>query len=246
MPESGRIVGIGGHVHGGAKQLVVSQPDCWDRTLARLRPAWGLPDHPYYRVRPVLHEPGPIAMSGVNSARGFPVARGQRLRLTSEYDAELPHARVMGLGIAYLAPGPVPAGCPALPRDVRVFQTTAPHRTSAPRVRVPLTGIGPNGRARVVRRAAGPVVDVPSDTTVLVRDFQFFPANLRVRRGARLVWAFPAGTLHNVTVANGPRAFASKNLSDGRSYRHRFRKVGTYRLFCVLHPTTMTGTVTVR
>ena len=32
------------------------------------RPLYGLPEHPYYNVLPVLHEPGPIATSWITSA----------------------------------------------------------------------------------------------------------------------------------------------------------------------------------
>ena len=38
MPVSGRIIASGGHVHGGAKGLEISQPDCQDRTIIRSRP----------------------------------------------------------------------------------------------------------------------------------------------------------------------------------------------------------------
>jgi plastocyanin len=47
-------------------------------------------------------------------------------------------------------------------------------------------------------------------------------------------------------VANGPRGFSSRNLPGGYSYRKKLRKPGTYRLFCALHPVSMTGTVKVR
>jgi plastocyanin len=66
-----------------------------------------------------------------------------------------------------------------------------------------------------------------------------------VRRGATLRWRFGGQLLHNVTVANGPRGFASLHLDGGREYSHRFTVPGTYRLFCALHPVAMTETVTV-
>src|SRR5437763_1331357 len=103
MPESGHIVAAGGHVHGGAKNLVITQPDCGNRKIIESDPAWGMPDNAFYHVRPILHEPGPIAMSGTLSAQGFPVAAGQRLRLTADYDDQLPHTRVMGISIVYVA-----------------------------------------------------------------------------------------------------------------------------------------------
>ena len=116
MPESGHVVAAGGHVHGGADGLAISQPDCENRTIITSVPAWGMPDHPFYHVKPILHEPGPIAMSGTLSAQGFPVAAGQRIRLTATYDNQYPHTRVMGIAGMYVAPssGPVD-GCGPLP-----------------------------------------------------------------------------------------------------------------------------------
>ena len=102
-PQSGRIVAGGGHVHGGAKQLDLKRtgPDC---TLYSSKPTWGSAKHPFYNVKPVLHEPGPINMSGFTSAAGMPVRRGERLRLDADYDGELMHTRVMGIMILFLAP----------------------------------------------------------------------------------------------------------------------------------------------
>jgi len=65
-------------------------------------------------------------------------------------------------------------------------------------------------------------------------------------RGATLRWRFPDAELHNVTLASGPRGFGSPHLNGGRSFEQRFTKPGTYKLFCGLHPVSMTGTVTVR
>jgi hypothetical protein len=68
---------------------------------------------------------------------------------------------------------------------------------------------------------------------------------MSVRAGSTLTWRFLGDTLHNVTLANGPRGFSSPNLSDGRTYSKRLAVAGTYRLFCGLHPVDMTATVKV-
>jgi hypothetical protein len=139
FPRGGRIVAAGGHVHGGAKQLVATKPTCDDQVLFRSRPAWGLRTHRFYNVKPVLHEPGPIAMSGTLSQAGIPVAPGEPVRLTSEYDARRPHVRAMGISIAYVAEDGAPAqACAPLPADVREIQTTKPHRTKAPVTAIPV------------------------------------------------------------------------------------------------------------
>ncbi|HEX8075976.1 MAG TPA: plastocyanin/azurin family copper-binding protein [Thermoleophilaceae bacterium] len=250
MPESGRIVSAGAHVHGGARDLTVSQPDCGDRAVFRSQPAWGMPDHPFYHVRPILHEPGPISMSGLYSQKGYPVERGQRIRLTSRYDNFLPHTRVMGIVGMYLAPQEVPPGCSQPPDDIATIQPAQaagiPFRTDTPAFRVPITGIGRDGRARAIKRPPGRTVRVKSGATVNVRNFSFAKPNLSLAKGSTLDWRFGPDTLHNVTLANGPRGFSSDNLSDGRRFSYRFDKPGTYRLFCGLHPVQMTQTVKVR
>ena len=85
-----------------------------------------------------------------------------------------------------------------------------------------------------------------SGTTIDVRRYGFEPANLAVRRGSVVHWRFFDPTLHNVTFANGPRAFSSDNLDGGRAFTHRFTTRGTYRLMCTLHPVGMNETIVVR
>jgi plastocyanin len=246
MPQSGRIVAGGGHVHGGGLDLTISEPDCSNRTIARLVPAWGEPDHPFYHVYPVLHEPGPIAMSAFASATGVPVVKGQRILLTSEYDDSRLHDRVMGISMIYVAPDPtVKNGCAPLPGDLMSFQTPLPHRTVAPVFKVPITGIGSTGLARTISHPPGATRDLRSGATIGVGDYAFSAPNVVVPKGSRLRWRFLPSTLHNVTVANGPRGFASVNLSEGRSFQYRFSQPGTYQLFCALHPVKMTEVVKV-
>lgn len=248
MPESGRIVAAGGHVHGGAKNLEVSQPDCQDRTILDERPAWGMPNHPFYNVKPILHEPGPIAVSGTLTSQGYPVAAGHRLRLTANYDNSLPHTRVMGISVVYVAPSDEPVdGCGPLPSDVQTFQTPLPHRTATPKFKVPLVGIGPNGKARTIQRPPGRTVALRNNAKIGVKNYFFSRPNIRVKRGSRLNWLFSAGgkELHNVTLANGPLGFASPNRSKG-TFSYRFKKRGKYQIFCALHPVAMTETVTVK
>jgi plastocyanin len=87
---------------------------------------------------------------------------------------------------------------------------------------------------------------VRSGSTISVGDYRFSRPNVLVSKGSKLRWDFLPSTLHNITVANGPRGFGSQNLSDGRSFQYRFTKPGTYQLFCALHPVKMTEVVKVR
>jgi plastocyanin len=250
MPESGHIVAAGGHVHGGAKDLEISQPDCIDhRTIITSEPAWGMPSHPFYNVKPVLHEPGPIAMKGTLSAQGFPVAAGQRIRLTANYDDELPHTRVMGISMIYVAPSDTPVdGCGPLPSDVQTFTTPLPHRTITPRFKVPIVGLNASGKAVNISQPPGRRVPLKSGASIDVKNFFFSRPNVSVKRGAKLNWLFKSegGELHNVTLANGPAGFASRNQSTKAKFSYRFKKRGKYQIFCALHPVAMTETVTVK
>ena len=77
-------------------------------------------------------------------------------------------------------------------------------------------------------------------------DLFFKRPNLSLRAGGTVTWRFNGPTLHNITLANGPRGFSSKNLSDGRLYRKKLTVPGTYQLFCGLHPVDMTATIKVK
>ncbi|MFA9270454.1 MAG: hypothetical protein ACEQSX_06810 [Baekduiaceae bacterium] len=247
MPEGSRIVAAGGHVHGGAKHLSMTQADCGGRQIVRSEPAWGRASHPFYNVKPVLHEPGPVNMSGVLTAQGFPVAAGERLTLTAVYDNEVPHTRAMGIMVFFAAPDPgVTARCGPLPTDQQIVKTTLPHRKVAPKFTVPLTGLDGKGRAVQIDAPPGRVQAVKSGTTIGVKQFAFSRANVELPQGAKLAWKFSDKELHDVTLASGPRGFSSPHLNDGRTYARTFGTKGTYRVFCSLHPVRMTQTVRVR
>lgn len=246
VPEASRVVAAGGHVHGGAKHLALTQPEC-GRELLRSEPAWGRASHPFYNVKPVLHEPGPVNMSTTLTAQGFPVAAGQKLTLSAVYDNELPHTRAMGIMILYAVPDAgVVDRCAALPNDIRVVRTAKPHRTVAPRFTVPLTGLDAKGRAVTIAAPPGRRRAMKSGATIGVKDFAFSRTNIAVPQGARLNWRFDDTQLHDVTLASGPRGFSSTHLNGGRTFGRTFGTKGTYRVFCSLHPVRMTQTVQVR
>jgi plastocyanin len=246
MPEAGRLIAAGAHAHGGSKDLTISQPGCGDRPLMASRPLYGEPDHPYYRVKPVLHEPGPIDMSWVQTRTGIPVGKGELLRVTSHYDAELPHTRAMGIMRLYVAHGDA-AGprCARLPADLENRGLDAPGRARAPRFRVPLTGIDEREATRPIVAPPGARVRFDGDAAVEVRAFSFREPNVSIPTGASVRWRFEDEELHNVTVADGPLGFASQNAASGDTFAHRFARPGTYRVFCSLHPVRMTQTIAV-
>jgi len=246
-PLSGRIVGGLGHVHGGAKDLELSEPDCGDRVIYRSSPTWGLASHPFYHVRPVLHEPGPIDMSRFTSEQGIPIVKGETLKLTSNYDAHLPHVRVMGLMLIYVAPDDsVTDPCAPMPTDIHPIRTSTPGRSNPVPFTVPLTGLNAQGRAVTIARPPGAWVFDNGDPTIDVADYQFGDRNLVVDRGATVTWQFNGDVAHDVTLANGPYGFSSDNLDGGKTFSITLQRPGTYKLFCALHPVQMTQVIRVR
>jgi hypothetical protein len=247
IAEDGRIVAGGGHVHGGARELSLTQPACGNRELARSTPTWGKAEHPFYNVRPILHEPGPINMSAFTSESGIPVTAGQPLRLNSAYENSRPHTRVMGIMLVYVAPDPsVDDPCAPLPSDIQTHRTTKPGRAGPIPFRVPLTGLDRRGRAVDISAPPGPLRRLSSGDVVTVGDRYFSPRNAVVDEGTRLRWRFFGSELHNLTLANGPVGIASPNLNDGRGFSHRFGEPGTYRFFCAIHPVDMSERLIVR
>jgi len=247
-PVSGRIVAGLGHVHGGAKSLTLSEPTCGNRRVYVSRPTWGLPSHPFYHVRPVLHEPGPIHMSLLRSEKGIPVVAGQPLTLTSRYDNQYPHVRAMGLMLAYVAPDPrVTAPCGPIPTDVKSIGSSIPGRSRAPRIPIPTYRYDAAGQAV---KASAPSGDAPvstqGDADVDVTDAGFSSGNLSIPLGSSVTWRFLGPQLHNVTLASGPEGFSSDRLVGGATFSKQFTKPGTYQFFCELHPVGMIERIVVR
>ena len=221
VPEDGRIIGAQGHLHGGGRYQTVTNLSCDNRRLWRSQAYYALPDHIFYRVRPVLHEPSPVSMSRVISPAGIPVSEGDQLRLRAIYDNQLPHTRVMSIMMAYLAPGEIEP-CAASPDDLRTQDVPKRYRKPYPPYRVPLMA-PPKGAFR------------PFNRDIDVVDYAFRQRRVVVKRGTPVTWKFDGGRNHDVSVANGPRGFSSPWIQKGE-YTYTPRKRGTYGLFCTLHP----------
>jgi plastocyanin len=206
-----------------------------------------MPDDPIYHVVPNIHEPGPRITTYPMSEQGVPIRGGERLSVHSVYDGELPHTRVMAIMHLYVAPAkrPVPA-CAPLPGDVETLHWSQPYRTEIPRVFVPLTIRDATGHAKVVDDLPGPVYRPRGAATVDVRGFRFNHPKVEIARGQTVRWRFGDGTIHDVTLANGPRGFGSQYYTRGNSWQRRFSVPGTYQIFCSLHPVDMHQVVVVR
>ena len=220
MPESGRLISGGGHLHGGGVGLQLRNATCGTVPFES-RPSWGGP-----KPKPLLHEPGPTKMSAFRSREGIPVAKGQKLRLAAIYDNQAPHTRAMGIMLLFLAPGAV-EGCGATPSlEIDLGKPSAPPPFSMPLPRAP----------------KGPVSTAKS---TFVGDFRYGAERIRIERGQTFTWRFRGQFQHDVTVVGGPEGFSAPWTKTG-VFKHRFTKAGTYRLFCSLHPAKMVQQITVR
>ena len=80
---------------------------------------------------------------------------------------------------------------------------------------------------------------------VEIKDIDFTPSALKVTKGTTVRWEFEDdATAHNVR-SRGTRRFRSSPTKSSGSYSVRFRRAGTYRYVCTLHPG-MAGRVVVR
>ena len=183
-----------------------------------------LPDLGLKEPHPVLHEPGPLHMTGFADPAGRPVQAGDTVRLTARYDNSRPHVRVMGIVMLYFVPG-ASSGCAA-------YSSPVPAPSTADRVTIEL-----------LKRPLGPVRQQIRSTWV--GDYAFGAQRVSLRPGSVFTWRFFGGVEHDVTLASGPVGFASPSMARG-TYSFRFTRPGTYRLFCSLHPARMTQMVIVR
>ena len=252
-PADGRIVAVGTHVHGGAKTMRITEPACGDRTLVESQAQYGLADDPIYHVLPQIHEPSPRFASYPMSATGIPVRKGRTYRATAIYDNELPHARVMGIMHAYVAPlgaggsdSPRPAACAPLPDDLETVGWDKPFRTEVPKVEIPLAVRDRNGNAKPVRTLPGNFWRPGGDAIVRMENLRFNHRKVSIAAGDAITWIFADPFLHDVTSASGPSAIGSQPLKEGARWRLRFRRRGTYHLYCTLHPLDMQQVVEVR
>ncbi|MHB8641842.1 MAG: cupredoxin domain-containing protein [Gaiellaceae bacterium] len=225
LPEGGLLVAGGAHLHGGGLKLVLADRNsssCSGRTLFESDPTWGLPV-----VQPVMHENGPKHMTTFSSAAGIPVAAGDTLRLTATYDDSLPHVRVMGIMLVFLAPQPEQPCAPLTPLP----PDPDSHPGAPPRVTLPLL-VQPSGPAKTV-------------FSTFMGDFAYGAPRVTIKRGTTFSWTFAGPSRHDVTLASGPVGFASPSRAHG-TFSFKFTRPGVYRLFCSLHPSQMTEIVTVR
>ncbi len=109
-------------------------------------------------------------------------------------------------------------------------------RTTATRVLGILIG--------VVLLGGGSILAQPEpQAAVAIDGFAFKPADLTVSVGTEVVWTNKDSASHTVSARD--RSFDSGILDQGKIFKARFPRSGTFTYGCEFHPS-MTGTVVVR
>ena len=83
--------------------------------------------------------------------------------------------------------------------------------------------------------------------TVQVADFSFTPSTLNINSGDTVRWVWVSGT-HTTTSTSVPSGAATWDHpmnSTSTQFDVKFTVVGTYNYHCSIHPTMMTGVITV-
>ena len=81
---------------------------------------------------------------------------------------------------------------------------------------------------------------------MILRNNAYQPASVTVQTGQTVEWVWQDGAIpHNIDGASDLSDFDSGSLVTSGTWRHRFKKAGTYSYHCDLHPF-MQGTVIVQ
>jgi plastocyanin len=80
---------------------------------------------------------------------------------------------------------------------------------------------------------------------VEIDNFDFSPMTLTITVGTQVTWTNHDDIPHTVVSSDNPPAFKSPALDTDDSFSVTFRKPGTYRYFCSVHPK-MVGSIVVK
>ena len=237
VPEGfkGRLMVAASHQHGGAKYQTLSSRTC-GRTIYKARAYHGMPDHVYNTIRPILHEPGPIGNGTFATSQGVPVTGGEVLRRVAVHDNHNLHVASMGFWFGFMVRDESVKRCGPMPTDmVDINRPKHFDRTPNYDLKVPQ-----------LARPQGAFTAFDGNALTVGDDF-FRPGKVTARVGVPVSWSFSGARPHSVTVANGPRGFSSVYLGRTQgSYTVTPKVKGTYKLVCLVHPTTMAQTLVVK
>ena len=233
-PFSGRLLVASSHQHGGGKYQTLDSRTC-KRRLFKAPVYHGLPNHPYNAIRPILHEPGPIGTGAYATAKGIPVPRARCCAHRGPRRPQ-PARRLDGLLGHLVRPGRLGQALRKMPGDVveinkpKRYDHTPDYDLVVPQLSKPrgvfsaFDGSPCRGGRRVLparqdHGQGGPAGHVEvRRLTAAQRDRRQRPARLLI------------GLL---------------GTDEGQLHRDAEGK-GTYKLVCLVHPTTMAETLVVK
>jgi plastocyanin len=229
-PYSGRILLAGNHQHGGGKNHTLYSDTC-QRTVLKGNVYHGTEDHIYNTIRPVLHEPGPIATGTLKSDQGIPIEKGEQFTRTARHDNGNLHVQAMGFWALWLVKDDTVGHCDPMPDDVKdIGRPKRFDKTPA------------DFYARKVPQLAkqsGGFSDFTGSPLAVGDDF-FRPGRITAKLGEPVTWEFTGVKPHTVTVANGPQGFSTHYVGQtSGKYTFTPPERGLYRMTCLVHPTTM-------
>ena len=234
-PFNGRILMLSNHQHGGGKYHALSSRTC-GRRLVKAPVYHGRSSHVYNTIRPILHEPGPIATGSYGTVKGIPIVKGEVLQRVAVHDNENLHVAAMGFFAAYVVKDDSVKRCDKMPTDItelnrpKKFDRSPNHELVVPQLTKP--------RGMFTAWDGNPMA---------VGDDWFRPSKITAKAGLPITWRFSGNKGHSVTVANGPRGFSSHyNGRRSGTYTVTPKVKGTYRLTCLVHPTSMSQTLEVK
>ena len=178
VPYDRKIVAAGGHLHGGARDMWISQARCGARRLLDNRPAYAMPDHVYDTARPILHEPGPLDTRYFLSRTGVAAGQGEILRVSAAYAADRPRP-VMAVRHVYVArTRGVAAGCAELPADRIELSKPGPMRAEAPWAPIPLMELHERAHTRTITGDLAAPTPLTDGARVKIADDGFQPRQI--------------------------------------------------------------------
>ena len=86
--------------------------------------------------------------------------------------------------------------------------------------------------------ALGAQLHAASTKTVKVGDDFFSKKKVTVKKDDTVKWTWGDGTKHKHTVTAKSGKWTSANKKTG-TYKHKFGKTGTFRVYCATHPIDM-------
>lgn len=86
----------------------------------------------------------------------------------------------------------------------------------------------------------GQTTTTQTETLVVIKDFAFSPADMKIKKGTTVTWKNEDSMVHTVKSDS----FESKDLATGDTFQFTFDTAGTFNYICSIHPSMM-GTVTV-